>query len=67
MAPGLRQLWKLDPVRDLVMWEYMGGDKTGGICVYLKGVQRGGRFGERSGRAEADGGQHGGDGCRTKI
>ena len=30
-------------------------------------MQRGGGLGERSGRSEADGGRHGGDGCRTAF
>ena len=32
-----------------------------------QGVHRCGGFGERSVRTEADGGMHGGDGCRTPI
>ena len=45
----------------------MGGNKRGEFCVYVQGVHRGDGFGERSGRAEADGGRHDGEGCWTAI
>ena len=40
------------------MWEEMGGDKREGLRIYVQEVHRGGAFGERSGRTEADGGRH---------
>ena len=45
----------------------MSGNKRGEFCVYVQGVHRGYGFGERSGRSEADGGRHDGEGCRTAI
>ncbi len=62
---GMRQLCKLDTARELGMWEDMGGDTRGWILVYVQVMHRGGGFGRRSGRSEADGGRHEGDGCRT--
>ena len=42
-------------------------ETRGGIRDYMQGVHRGGGLGETSGRSEADGGTHEGDGCRTAI
>ena len=63
----MRQLCKLDTVRDLGIWKDMCGNKRGEFCVHVQGVHRGDGFGERSGMAEADGGRHDGEGCRTAI
>ena len=49
------------------MWKDVGGNKRVEFCVYGQGVYIGDGFGERSGRAEADGGRHDGEGCRTAI
>ena len=45
----------------------MDGNKRGEFCVYVQGVHRGDDFGERSGRAEADGGRHDGEGCGLRF